>query len=79
MRRGERARIWVPPELGYGAAGSFSFPTVPPNSALVYDLSLLEWEAPDDDKARVWVLSVAWCVGVVCGGVQGMRSALSGA
>jgi hypothetical protein len=40
MRCGEKARLWVPPEYGYGERGSFSFPTVPPNADLVW-VSLL--------------------------------------
>lgn len=35
MSRGERARVWAAPALGYGPQGSFSFPTVPPNARLV--------------------------------------------
>lgn len=35
MRCGGRARVWAAPEYGYGARGSFSFPTVPPNAHLV--------------------------------------------
>lgn len=35
MRCGGRARLWAAPEYGYGARGSFSFPTVPPNAHLV--------------------------------------------
>ena len=60
MRRGERARVWVPPEMGYGAAGSFSFPTVPPAAHLVYDLRLLAWEQPDDSKVGVGVGGFEW-------------------
>lgn len=48
MRKGELCRLRVLPQYGYGEKGSFSFPTVPPNAELEYDLELLEWEAADD-------------------------------
>jgi tetratricopeptide (TPR) repeat protein len=50
MRRGEHARLWVSPAYGYGAAGSFSFPTVPPNASLVYDIHLLDFEPPEEGE-----------------------------
>jgi tetratricopeptide (TPR) repeat protein len=50
MRRGERARVWAAPVHGYGPAGSFSFPTVPPDSHLAYDLELLDWEPPEEGR-----------------------------
>lgn len=50
MRRGEKARIWAGPKYGYGEKGSFSFPTVPPNADLVYDLELLDFEPPNEDE-----------------------------
>lgn len=31
--------------------GSFSFPSVPPSAALVYDVHLVEWEAPEEVRA----------------------------
>ena len=44
MRVGEVARVFVHPKYGYGEKGSFSFPTVPPNADLVYELELLAFE-----------------------------------
>ncbi|KAG8343349.1 putative FKBP-type peptidylprolyl cis-trans isomerase [Trypanosoma vivax] len=39
MRVGDRWKIYVPPELGYGAHGAG--PKIPPHSALVFDMELL--------------------------------------
>jgi FKBP-type peptidyl-prolyl cis-trans isomerase len=44
MRKGEAARLRVAPEYGFGAKGSFSFPSVPPDAELFYDVELLEFE-----------------------------------
>jgi tetratricopeptide (TPR) repeat protein len=50
MRRGERALVYVlDPSYGYGARGSFSWPSVPPDARLAYDVRLVAWEPPDDD------------------------------
>jgi len=51
MRRGERALVYVlDPSYGYGPKGSFSFPSVPPDSRLAYDVRMVAWEAPDDGE-----------------------------
>lgn len=53
MRRGERAWVYVQdPRYGYGERGSFSFPCVPPNASLVYDVQLLGFEAIDDVRHK---------------------------
>lgn len=53
MQRGERAWVYITdPAYGYGNHGSFSFPSVPPKSQLVYDVTLLEWEPADDVSSR---------------------------
>ncbi|KAI8466791.1 MAG: 42 kDa peptidyl-prolyl isomerase-like protein [Monoraphidium minutum] len=53
MRVGERAAIYVTdPEYGYGKQGSFSFPCVPPGAALVYDVTLVAWEPPEEKLDR---------------------------
>ena len=52
MRVGERARAWVKSEYGYGPRGNFSFPTIPPNADLIYDIELLDFEPPTDGKSQ---------------------------
>ena len=54
MRPGERALVRVGGSGAYGDAGSFSFPAVAPNAALLYDAQLIAVEraaAPGADPA----------------------------
>lgn len=44
MQVGDRLRIWLPPELGYGERGSGT--VIPPNAALVFEIELLEVSSP---------------------------------
>lgn len=49
MRPGERAWVYITdPSYGYGERGSFSFPSVPPACRLVYDVTMLAWEPPEE-------------------------------
>ena len=38
MRRGERCRLHVAPQYAFGERGSFSFPSVPPNADVEYEV-----------------------------------------
>jgi FKBP-type peptidyl-prolyl cis-trans isomerase FklB len=38
MHRGAKWRVFIPPELGYGASGP---PTIPPNSLLVFEIEVI--------------------------------------
>lgn len=40
MQEGDRWRIWLPPELGYGEQGAGD--AIPPNAALVFEVELIE-------------------------------------
>lgn len=41
MRKGARYRVWIPPELGYGARGAGE--AVPPDSWLIFDITLRDF------------------------------------
>ena len=46
MKKGERAILIIPPDLGYGESGLP--PLIPPNSTLIYDIELLSWNTIRD-------------------------------
>ncbi|KAG2428594.1 hypothetical protein HYH02_014296 [Chlamydomonas schloesseri] len=49
MCRGEKSLVFITdPAYGYGERGSFSFPCVPPDSALVYEVEMLGWESIEE-------------------------------
>ena len=52
MVEGEKATLCVSSEYGYGEEGSFSFPSVPPSSDLVYTVHLFGWLEPGQEKPR---------------------------
>jgi hypothetical protein len=45
MKVGSKWRVWLPPELGYGDAGSP--PAIEPNEVLVFEIELLAIPLPD--------------------------------
>eukprot|EP00899_Mesostigma_viride_P023140 jgi/Mesvir1/400/Mv11291-RA.1 len=57
MRKGERCLLNVGPEYGYGKAGHFSFPSVPPDSHLVYEVELISFSSGEaEGKPRSMML-----------------------
>lgn len=49
MKAGEKAFVYVQdPKYGFGERGNFSFPSVPPQAQLVYELELLGFDEPDE-------------------------------
>jgi len=52
MRVGERAHLWTTSTYGYGSRGNFSFPTIPPDTDLIYDIELLDFEPPAEGKSH---------------------------
>ena len=56
MQKDETCELHCRSEYGYGAEGNFSFPSVPPDSDLVYSVRLVGWVASEVEKERVEML-----------------------
>lgn len=41
MKKGQKAVITIPPELGYGAKGIKGL--IPPNQPIYFDIEILDW------------------------------------
>ena len=52
MKKGELSRFIIKAEYGYGAKGSL--PTIPPNTTLVFDIELFDFEGEEisDNKEK---------------------------
>eukprot|EP01068_Selenidium_serpulae_P006440 Selendium_serpulae@DN4387_c0_g1_i2.p1 len=52
MKKGERANLTISAEYGYGAGGSGA--KIPPNSTLIFDVELLDFQPKKKEK---WMMS----------------------
>lgn len=57
MQVGERRRLSIPPDLGYGASGRP--PVIPANAELVFDVTLLDAITPEDADSTATAVSEA--------------------
>jgi len=48
MKAGDKWRLYIPPELGYGEYGP---PQLPPNSTTIYDVELLSFYTPSQTNS----------------------------
>ncbi|MEI8365614.1 MAG: FKBP-type peptidyl-prolyl cis-trans isomerase [Parachlamydiaceae bacterium] len=49
MKEGEKRRLFVHPEMGYGTTGQ-----LPPNSLLIFDIDVVKAESPDKETAEAF-------------------------
>lgn len=53
MKEGEKRRLFVHPEMGYGTSGQ-----LPPNSLLIFDIEVVKAESPDKETADAFQAKV---------------------
>lgn len=57
MRKGEIAKVLVSdPKYGFGEMGNFSFPAVPPNCSLLYEVEMINWDNEYSEPQREQML-----------------------
>jgi len=53
MKKGEKAKVTLPPHLAYGSSGAGS--SIPPNSTLIFDMEIIDFkEGPPGFFDGIW-------------------------